>query len=102
VVVKAAYGYQRGEMGFPDGGPAESKFCPSPSSQSSPTKIAEVRVSGLCSKVRTFIEILRSKPRLSEKKTDGVDLQSEAAGSVKSIRGSDVKGWAEHLLGLFN
>jgi hypothetical protein len=77
----------------PDGGPVESEFRPSPCSKSSPTKITEAGVSRLCSKARTFAEILASKPQLcGEKKTSGVDLQREAAGSVKSIRGSDVKG----------
>jgi hypothetical protein len=57
-------------------------------------------LSGLCSKACTFTEILTSKPRLcGVKKTGGVDLWREVAGSMKLIRGSDVKGWAEHLLG---
>jgi hypothetical protein len=69
------------------------EFRPSPSSKSSLTKLAEAEVSRVCSKVRTFAEVLKSKPRsCGEKETDGVELQREAAGSVKSMRGSVVKG----------
>jgi hypothetical protein len=69
--------------------------------KSSLTKLVEARVSGVCSKVRTFAEILKSKPRSCiGKKNDGIDLRREVAGSAKTMRGSDVKGWVEHLLGL--
>ena len=56
-------------------------------------------VSGVCSKVRTFAEILKSKPRSCGEETGRVDLRREAASSVKTKRVSDVKGWVEPLLG---
>jgi hypothetical protein len=76
---------------LPHGGPMESEIRPSPSSKSSPTKFAEVRVFGVCSKVRTFVEILKSKPQSCVEENSGVDLRREAAVSVKTMRGSNVK-----------
>jgi hypothetical protein len=65
----------------------EFEFRPSSSLKSSLTKLAKAGVSGVCSKVRTFAEILKSKPRSCvEKKNDEIDLQREAAGSVKTKR----------------
>jgi hypothetical protein len=88
----------RSLLASPVGGLVESDFRPSSSSKS--TKLAEAGVSGVCSKVRTFAEILKSKPRSCiEKTNDGIDLPREAAGSVKMMRGSDAEGWVEHLLG---
>ena len=58
-----------------DGGPMETEICLVLSSKSFPTKLVEAGVSGVCSKVRTFSEILKSKPRsCSEMETGGVDL----------------------------
>ena len=77
VAVKVAYGYRRGKMGgdggvlrmscafcwpHPNGGPVESEIRPSLSLKSSPTMLVEAWVSRVCSKVRTFAEILKSKP----------------------------------------
>jgi hypothetical protein len=93
VVVKADYGSQRGKMG-------RASSVLQTSLKSSLTKLAKAGVSRVCSKVHTFAEILKSKPRSCvEKKNNEIDLQREAAGSVKTMRGSDVKGWVEHLLG---
>jgi hypothetical protein len=51
--------------------------------------------------VRTFAEVLISKPHsCSEKETGGVELQREAAGDVKTMRGNYVKRWVDPLLGL--
>jgi hypothetical protein len=84
----------------PDGGPVEAEFRSAPSPKSSPAKLAEAGGSGVCSMARTFAEIVKSKPRsFSEKETGGIDYEGEAAGSVKSLRGIDVKGWVERLLG---
>jgi hypothetical protein len=84
-----------------DGGPVEFEMHPSLSSKPSSTKLVEAGVSGACSKVRTFAKILVSKPRsCREKETGEVELRREAAGAVKTMRGSDVKCWVEPLLGL--
>jgi hypothetical protein len=86
-----------------DGGPVGVGFemCPSPCSKPSSTKLVEAGAHGVCSKVRTFAEILKSKSRsCEEEETGGDEHRREAAGSVKMTRGSDVKRWVEPLLGL--
>jgi hypothetical protein len=92
-VVVLAEGGRKGGLWLPEGrdGWGWRRFRPLPSSKSSPTKFAEVRVFGVCSKVRTFVEILKLKPQSCVEENSGVDLRREAAVSVKTMRGSNVK-----------
>jgi hypothetical protein len=89
-------------------------FYSSPSMMPLSTKLAEAGATADCSKDRSFAEVLRSKPRSElegrsrcEVKNGGVDLgidedgvRLQAAGSEWKTRGSAVKDWASHLLGI--
>jgi hypothetical protein len=62
----------------PDGGSEVSVSRSSLSSKSLPTKLAEVEVTGECSKKRSFAEVLQSKSRsCGEAKNGGDELQSK-------------------------
>jgi hypothetical protein len=78
------------------------------------TKLAKAGATADCSKDRSFTEVLHSKPRSElegrshcEVKNCGVDLEIDedsvrlqAVGSGRKKRGSTVKDWASHLLGI--
>ena len=114
-----AYGSRRGEIGGaggilwtsctfccpPDGGPVEFEIRPSPSSKSSPTKLAEARVSREFYKVHSFAETLKSKPQSCVMKNGGVDLRREAVGSVQVLRSAvgtmEKVVWSSRSLDLF-
>ena len=87
-----------------------------PSSQIFPTKHAGVGVHAGCSKARSFVEVLQSKPSFElkdrsrgEAEKGGVVKQpaveevrfAMAAVSVKKTRGISVQGWVNRLLGFF-
>jgi hypothetical protein len=83
-----------------DGGPVEAEVLSAPNQKSSMPKLAEAGVPGNRSMARSFTEIVKSKTRsIDEKEIGGVDLRWEAAGSERTVKGSDVKGWVEPLLG---
>jgi hypothetical protein len=58
-----------------DSGPVESEMRPSPSSKSALTKLVEAGVFGVCSKMRTFVEILKSKPRSCGERLAGLSYE---------------------------
>jgi hypothetical protein len=84
--------------------------------QLAPSKHAGVGVSAGCTKERSFVEVLQSKPRFvledqshfeAEKggvtqrfvEEDGLDVSVLAAGSVRKKGGNPVKVWVNQLLG---
>jgi hypothetical protein len=87
-----------------------------PSLEISPLKLAEVEVREGCSKVHSFVEVLKSKSCLELKdrsrgetakggvvKRPAVDeaRSEKAAASVKITRGSSVQGWVKRLVRSF-
>ena len=87
-----------------------------PSTQISPSKHTGVGVLAGCSKTRSFVEVLQSKPcpKLKDRsrgeaakggvvKRPAVEeaRSAMAAASVRKTRGISVQGWVNHLLGIF-
>jgi hypothetical protein len=93
-----------------DGGSEKKGFHTASSSLSLPIKVAEVGVTGVGPKVRTFAEVLQANPRsLADLKDVGADQRwaEDSTGSEK-MRPSMVKvagagkGWVNEVLGFFH
>jgi hypothetical protein len=93
-----------------DGGSEKKGFHPASNSLSVPIKVAEVGVTGVGPKERTFAEVLQANPRsLADLKDVGADQRwAEDSTGSERMRPSMVKmagagkGWVNEVLGFFH